>query len=134
MYFGSHPKDRVFYHLTNGRVTLEPAEKIFKWDSGRWGHGYSFSSLAFTFQRPLGTKYFDILHTYFCSPTPLNLGDVKESLGKKRNYWAQFTQAVKAIGFLEPVKGRGMYRLTETGEKYVSEVLSGRANFVFVAK
>ena len=117
MYFGSHPKDRVFYHLTNGR-----------------GHGYSFSSLAFTFQRPLGTKYFDILHTYFCSPTPLNLGDVKESLGKKRNYWAQFTQAVKAIGFLEPVKGRGMYRLTETGEKYVSEVLSGRANFVFVAK
>ena len=134
MNFGSQPKDRVFYHLTNGRVTLEPAEKIFKWSYGKWGFGCSFGSLAFTFQRPLGTDYFAILHTYFCSPVPLNLGDVKESIGKKRNYWAQFTQAVKVMGFLEPVKGRGMYRLTKTGEKYVSEVLSGRANFVLVEK
>lgn len=120
--------------LTNGTVLLETPRKMFRTAEGKYQPWGSYATMAFTFTNPKDSTYFKLLHVFYASPEPIRITDAKESIGIYRHSWGDFTPAVQAFGILERVPHSWNWRLTPNGEKYVSEILSGRDKFWVVQK
>lgn len=120
--------------LTNGTVLLETPCKMYRNAEGKYQPYGSYASMAFTFTNPKDSTYFKLLHEFYNSQEPIRITDAKEAVGIYRHSWDDFTPAVQAFGILERVPHSWNWRLTPNGEKYVSEVLSGRDKFWVVQK